>query len=211
MEGRGVDGSGGERRGTEGNGPERKGGEGEGKGMEGKGFYFTTIHKESDMANTAMEVQTPPYEDTGGDIDFDTLAMGSRISPEWIERMTGTLRGTEAFQFASMNLAKKIERELWTRNKNWTVHIYRAAIMVCTDPDAASYNARQRKAGQRKMKDSHKRNLHVNGNKLDEAQKRSHESEILFTGRALAAMVSLRKKITGPGPDRKALPKPEGD
>ena len=172
--------------------------------------FILHLNTRDSVMNTELmntDLQTPPYTDTGGALDYDSITMGMIVPPEQIEWITGTKSGTQEYQFAALKLTQKIQKELWDRGKCYTVHVRQASIAVCTDAEASAYNAQQRKIGQRKMLHAHRRNLHVEMSKLDVAQKAKHERELLYAGRALASMRSVRMEIQG-ATKRKLLPAP---
>lgn len=120
-------------------------------------------------------------------LDFDAIAKGDQWTPDELEQITSTRRGTTQYQFACLELRMRIMRECLDRGKPVTAAMVKGSLRVLTDEEASLYNAKIFRVGQRKSARSLGRLSRVNIANLTESQKQEHERNILVFGRMLAA------------------------
>ena len=139
-------------------------------------------------------------------LDYDALAKGDVLSIKDQERILGVKHTHEKFWSRALGLKIRIEKSLAERGLFVTMKNDHDNLVVCTDPDASKYNARQVVSGLRKAVRSHRRNTMVDRSNLSADERKVHDRNLVVDGHSLATMLTQRKRLritTDDGSERK--------
>lgn len=148
-----------------------------------------------------MEAELTEYP-----IDTDSLAKGSRVPAETIERAFHVKRGTDAYQMAAMRASQYIARRFLDRGEIVTVTQRKHDLVILTDEEMPAHNARLFKNNIRAAARTHARMLGGDRSKMSEETLRVHDRALTVQGAQLAAMASACKDLK-PRPRERQLPK----
>lgn len=129
-------------------------------------------------------------------IDTSTLQKGSVVTAETIASAFGVRIGTEAFQLASMRCGSYITMRLAERDLFVTVAQRKHDLVVLTDDEASSYNAKRFGASFRAAARASRRMSAVDRSQLDPKRIESHDRTLEVQGRMLSAARRARREVT---------------
>jgi hypothetical protein len=135
-------------------------------------------------------------------IDYDSLQKGSTIPAAHLERITGKSRNSSDYALALLKLKNRIESELVSRSKDWTLRVHKGEIKVCTDAEAATFNHREQERARSAQQRRHMLQLAVDVTELTPDQRLDHERNCEVDGKYVQAMRETRKTLTHRGHKR---------
>jgi hypothetical protein len=128
-------------------------------------------------------------------INPKTLQKGDYISSTTVERITGEVYGTTAYQLALMGLQQSIEHALIRLGRRMTLKSENGGIRLLTDPEAAEYNAHQGELARHKLSRAFHRNQAVNDGNLDFDERTTHYRTLEIQGKYIQAMRRVRREL----------------
>lgn len=138
-----------------------------------------------------METQTTEYP-----LQTEHLTKGSIIPAHVIEEAFGVKRGTDAYQLAAMQACNYITERFAARGEVVTVAQRKHDIAVLTDDEAVRHNKQQFRAGIRKARRSHARQLGVDRSQISTPQLvAEHDRSVEVAGRVLSAVSRVTREI----------------
>lgn len=138
-----------------------------------------------------MDFQATPFP-----LDFDALNKGDVISEDRLESITSEKRGTKEYQFKTMSLADRIERELAERGLSAYAVVRREQIRILTDDEAKEHTEHLGLQAVRKLFRAFRKGAAVDTTGFTIDQKQEHERQILMLGRYAAAIKQVRRELT---------------
>jgi len=130
-----------------------------------------------------------------GKIDYDAIGKGAVIPAEEVERLFNCDRDDKHFPLHLMSLQSTLERELNARGKGVTVRVSGGQILVLTDSEALPYNSKSFRHGMARARKAHDRLLMIDRQHLSSEECKTHEREVLITGKTIQAAMSAYKGI----------------
>lgn len=139
-------------------------------------------------------------------IDTDGLTKGSIVDTETVERIANAERGTPAFHFWLLKLARFIRRELRDRGQIVTLTTRKERIEILDDGKASDYNARWFKHRQRGMRRNLRQAAGVDRAQLTSAEQNRHDTEVARMGAVVLAMNKAQRKPLELKPAERSTP-----
>lgn len=128
-------------------------------------------------------------------IDTDSLVKGSRVAVETIERAFKVKRGTDAYQMAAMRATQHIARRFLERGEVVTITQRKHDLVVLTDEEMPSHNARLFKNEIRKAARIHQRTLGGDRSKMSAETVKVHDRTLTVQGAQLAAISRATREV----------------
>jgi hypothetical protein len=128
-------------------------------------------------------------------IDTESLAKGSTISADTIERAFGVTRGTDAFNLASMKASNHIARRFLERGEVVTITQRKHDLVILTDDEMPTHNSRLFKNDIKRAARTHMRMLGGDRSKMSEDTLKVHDRELTIQGAQLAAVSRVKREL----------------
>lgn len=128
-------------------------------------------------------------------IDTESLNKGDVIAVEVIERAFGVIRGTDAFNLASMRASSYIARRFLERGEVVTITQRKHDLVILTDEEMPTHNARLFKNDIRRAARTHMRMLGGDRSKMSEETVKIHDRELTVQGAQLAAVSRVKREL----------------
>lgn len=128
-------------------------------------------------------------------LDTDSLAKGSHIAAEVIERAFHVKRGTDAYQMAAMRASQHIARRFLDRGEIVTITQRKHDLVILTDDEMPAHNARLFKNDIRKAARAHARMLGGDRSKMSDNTLKIHDRALAVQGAQLAALARARREF----------------
>jgi hypothetical protein len=146
-------------------------------------------------------------------LDFAALKKGDSLTPDRLEELTNSERGTDEYNLRVLVLRERIVRTCRELGNHFTVAMVKGSLRILTDSEAALYNARSFRGKFRGAGAALRRAARVDTANLDDGQKREHEQNIVTFGRMLQAARHARRNIAATPHQRTTpgLPGPGGE
>lgn len=127
----------------------------------------------------------------------DALQKGDIVSIETIETAFMVKRGTKAYSLAALRASEYIKRRLEERGQIVTIEIRKESVCILTDEEAVAFNRASVRAGARKMRRAHERQIGSDRALMTEGTRSAHDRDVEVTGRVLGAMKQeYRRQMT---------------
>jgi hypothetical protein len=125
-------------------------------------------------------------------MDFDALKKGDVIPVADVEQMTGKKQGTKEYQFALLNMVKRMRDNLFHNEKFWTIAIRKDAICILNDVEASEYNPKEYETSRNRLKRLHVQCLAVDSMQLSDEQRDAHYRRLQVQAFEMSAMRTAR-------------------
>lgn len=135
-------------------------------------------------------------------LDVEQLQKGSIIPAERIEHAFRVVRGTDAFQMASMRASKYIARRFLDRGEIVTVTQRKHDLVILTDDEMPAHNARLFRNDIKKAARAHARMLGGDRSKMSDETLKLHDRALTVQGAQLAAIGQARREIAATSRER---------
>lgn len=139
-------------------------------------------------------------------LDFTRLAKGDRITADVIERVTKTLRGTTAYEFAKLGLGVEIERALSERDQVVTLKYDHDDIRILTDEEAVYENDNRKALAIAKYKRAHEHLAGVDRGNISDKARADQDASLSRSGRILGMLDREKKKFPDSKPRERQTP-----
>jgi len=128
-------------------------------------------------------------------MDFDSLEKGSSISPEELEKITGTKYGTIEYSLGVLSFTQRVEKELEARGLCAVIVIRKEHVVVLTDEDASFYTSKRFGQAVRTMYKQYRKKTQIDRTQLTGETCKQHDRDVINQSRILQALTGEQKQI----------------
>lgn len=150
------------------------------------------------MSNDTTQTKYP--------LDTADLAKGSIVDTETVERIANATRGTSAFHFWLLKLARFIRREFRDRGQRVTLTTRKERIEILSDGKASEYNSRWFRHRQRGMRRNFRQAVAVDRANLTNDEQNRHDGEVARMGAVVLAINSAQRRPLELKPAERSTP-----